>query len=166
LGEDGLSIPFARLSDLDSARKLLKGAIADGLLPGTLDPDDPTAAKGQAEALGVFWWSTGDFEQVLLDGGGGPLYATAIGELYGPRYFRSIASNRGVPLPADPGADVPFLRQVLLAKVSKPLLAERVAELFENQGVAVPAEIATVLEFVVELAREEARMAVTLTAGA
>jgi putative ATP-dependent endonuclease of OLD family len=164
LGPDGLSIPFARLGDQDTARSLLGGAIADGLLPKTVDPDDPTAAKAQAEAVGVFWWSAGDFEQVLLDAGA-RLYVTAIGDLYGPRYLALYAANRGQVLPADPGADVAFLRQVLSGKPSKPLLAQRVAELFGEEGVAVPDEIKTVIEFVVELAREEARMAVTPVAG-
>lgn len=166
LGDDGLSIPFARLSDQDSARMLLRGAIAEGVLPNTVDANDPAAAKGQAEAVGVFWWSAGDFEQALLDAGGGPLYVTAIAELYGPRYLERFAASRGLTLPADPGADSALLRQVLARKLSKPLLAQRVAELFADQGVAVPPEITIVIQFVVELAREEARLSVTPGAGA
>jgi len=166
LGTDGLSIPFARLSDQDTARSLLRGAIDDGLLPRTVDPADPPAAKAQAQAAGVFWWSAGDLEQVLFDAGGGPMYATAIGELYGPRYLESFAANHGQSLPADPGTDFAFLRQVLSGKPSKPLLAQRVAELFVAQDIAVPDEIKTVIEFAAALAREEARMAVTPAAGA
>jgi putative ATP-dependent endonuclease of the OLD family len=166
LGEEGLSIPFARLSDQDNAGSLLKGAIADGALPSTVDPDDPAAAKPQAEAAGVFWWSAGDFEQVLLDAAGGPLYATAVGELYGASYLARFAAGRGLPVPADPGSDIRFLRQVLAGKASKPLLAQRVAELYGEQAIAVPPEIGVVIEFVVGLAREEARLAVRPVDGA
>jgi hypothetical protein len=70
-----------------------------------------------------------------------------------------------VALPADPGADIAFLRQVIAAKVSKPLLAERVAELFVEDGLPVPAEIGAVIDYVVELARAEARMSVDPHAG-
>jgi putative ATP-dependent endonuclease of OLD family len=161
LGQEGLAIPFARMSDRDTATSLLRDAIAEGVLPKTIDPRDPPAAKPQAEAAGVFWWSGGDFEQVLLDGGGGRLYVTAIGELYGPRYLERFAANQGRTLPADPGTDVGLIRQVLAGKASKPLLAQRVAELFADEGVDVPDEIRSVIEFVVELAREEARLAVT-----
>lgn len=161
LGPDGLAIPFACLSDPDAARSLLRSAIDDGTLPTTLDPADLAAAKAQAEAVGVFWWTNGDFEQVLLDAGGGPLYVTAIAELYGPRYLERFATNHGEALAVDPGADLAFLRQVLSSrKPSKPLLAQRVAELFGERAIPVPVEIRSVLEFVVGLAREEARLSV------
>jgi putative ATP-dependent endonuclease of OLD family len=160
LGERGLSIPFARLSDQDTARLLVKGAIAEGLLPDTIDLEDVASAKAEAAAVGVFWWSAGDFEQVLFDAGAGPLYTRAIGELYGLRYLRNFAANRGLTAPDGGGARAALLRQVLAGKASKPLLAQRVAELFAEGGVPVPAEIAIVLDYVVELAREEARMAV------
>jgi putative ATP-dependent endonuclease of the OLD family len=166
LGEDGLAIPFARLSDRDTARALLRGAIADGVLPDTIDPDDPGRAKPVAESAGVFWWSMGDFEQVLFDGGGGPLYVTAIEELYGPRYLELYAANLGLTLSPDPGTDVAFLRQVLSGKASKPLLAQRVAELFGELGNTVPEQIETVIEHVVALARNEARLAATPPASA
>jgi putative ATP-dependent endonuclease of OLD family len=161
LGHDGLAIPFARVSDRDTARLLLRGAIADGSVASTIDPNDPAAARPQAQAAGVFWWSAGDFEQVLFDGGGGPLYVLAIAELYGARYLERFAANQGRTLPADPGTDVALLRQVLAGKPSKALLAQRVAELFAEQGVDVPAEIRLVIEYVVDQAREEARLAVT-----
>ncbi len=159
LGEDALAIPFARLCDHDAARKLLREAIAEGRLPGTLDPKDLSAARAQAAAVGVMWWPVGDFEQVLFDAGAGPHYVTAIGELYGPRFLEKVAANDGRALPADPGADQALIRMALAGKASKPLVAQRVAELFGETADEVPAEIREVIDFVAGLAREEARLA-------
>lgn len=164
LGREGLAIPFARLGDNDAATKLLRGAMADGLLPSATDPGNPVAARADAEAAGIFWWSTGDFEQVLLDAAAGPLYVTAIADLYGPDYLERYARSSGRTLPADPGNDQAFLRQVLRGKVSKPLLAQRVAEMFGEQGLPLPAEVEQVVAYVVELARQEARLAVAAPA--
>lgn len=164
LGSEGLEIPFARVGDNDAATKLLRGAMADGLLPSTTDPGNPVAARADAEAAGIFWWSTGDFEQVLLDAAAGPLYVTAIADLYGPDYLERYARSSGQALPADPGNDQAFLRQVLRGKVSKPLLAQRVAELFGEQDLPLPAEVEQVVAYVVDLARQEARLAVAAPA--
>lgn len=165
LGDRGLAIPFARVSDRDSARALLRGAVADGLLPQALDPDDAPAAIAAGRAAGVFWWAAGDFEQVLFDAAGGPLYVTAIADIYGPNYLEHFAAGRGVELPADPGGDPAFLRQVLHGKASKPLLAQRVAELFAERAMAPPAEIRAVIQYVVALAQDEARLAVGTAAA-
>lgn len=164
LGVRGLAIPFAQVADLDAATMLLRAAVGEGLLPTTLDVSDLAAAKPVADTAGVFWWSTGDFEQSLLDAGAGPLYVTAIGELYGPNYLDAYARSTGTTRPADPDADHAFLRTVLRGKVSKPLLAQRVAELFGEQAVPVPAEMARVIIHVSTLAREEARLAVAVPA--
>jgi putative ATP-dependent endonuclease of OLD family len=166
LGTDGLAIPFALVADRDAALKLLQTAKSEGLLPATLDVRDLGTAEPIAEAAGVFWWSVGDFEQCLFDAGAGPLYVDAIGELYGERYLTRFARNVAMVLPPDPGADYAFLRRVLRGKVSKPLLAQRVAEMFAERHMGVPAQITTVIEYTANLAREEVRLAVAAEAPA
>lgn len=160
LGSDGLAIPFTMVADLDAATKLLNVAKSEGLLPAELDARNLAAAQPVAEAAGVLWWSAGDFEQCLFDAGAGPLFVAAIGELYGERYLQRFARSNTMALPPDPGADHAFLRLVLRGKVSKPLLAQRVAELFAERGIAVPPEIATLIVITADLAREEVRLAV------
>lgn len=159
LGPSGLSIPFAMLCDKDAAKQLLRVAIALGRMPDTPENRDPVTAAVVAQAAGTFWWQVSDFEQVLLDGGAGPFYVDAVAEFYGNRYLHRFAASKGVPEPADPGTDLPFLRQVLRARVSKPLLAERVAERFYETTTPVPPGIAEVIHHVAALAVDEARLA-------
>lgn len=166
LGESGLAIPFGAVTDLDSAAKLIRTAKREGILPATVDGADLAASRVAAEPAGIFWWSVGDFEELLLASGAGPLYVAAIAELYGPRYLANFAAAATIDLPADPSTDFPFLLRVFKGKVSKPLLAQRVAELFGEDGIAVPAEISTVIEHVAELARGEVRLAVGAPATA
>jgi putative ATP-dependent endonuclease of the OLD family len=164
LGRDGLDIPFARLSDLDAAVRTMKGAVVDGTLPDGTEQLAPDVARATALPLGVFWWSAGDFEDCLLAAGAGSLYVDAIAEAYGDRHLEGFATASGRQLPADPASDHAFLKAVLRSKVSKPLLAQRVAELFIERGIALPAEVREVVEYVAELARNEARMATIATA--
>ncbi len=59
-------------------------------------------------------------------------------------------------------SDQALIRLALAGKASKPLVAQRVAELFGESGDEVPAEIREVIDFVVGLAQEEARLAAAL----
>lgn len=160
LGDNGLAIPFSAVTDLDSAAKLIRTAKREAIVAATVDEADIAAARAASGRAGIFWWSAGDFEQYLLQSGAGPLYVTAIAELYGRRFLSTFAAAAHLTLPTDPGTDHAFLRRVLRGRVSKPLLAQRVAELFGEQAIAVPAEIRTVIEHVAELARSEVRLAV------
>jgi hypothetical protein len=63
-------------------------------------------------------------------------------------------------MPSNPSTDHPFLRRALRGKASKPLVAQRVAEMFGERGIPVPPDIVTVIAYVAELAREEVRLAV------
>lgn len=158
VGVDGLAIPHALVSDLDAAANLLRAAVEVGLLPATTRFDDPAAERAAAEAASVYWWTAGDFEQTLLDAGAGPLYVQAISELYGSKYLGRVAASRGVAMLPDPGSDIPLLRAALRGKASKPILAQRVAELFAENAQPVPAEVEVVISRAVALAREEARL--------
>jgi putative ATP-dependent endonuclease of OLD family len=160
LGPNGLAIPFALVADLDAATNLVRMANAEGILDPALDDTDLAAGRAAAQAAGVFWWSAGDFEASVMDNRGGPAYVDALAELYGPAYLNNVAAGARIPLPADPGTDPGFLRRALRGKASKPLVAQRVAELFADRAMPVPQEIADVIEFVAELARAEVRLAV------
>lgn len=161
LGPRGLAIPFACVADADAAGGLLRTAVAESLVDDSVDITDLQGTRPAAEAARVFWWSCGDFEQLLIDAGAGPLYVRAIRELYGPNYLSRFSASAEITLPLDPESDPAYLKTVLRGKVSKPLLAQRVAELFADEALPVPAELATVIEAIAMLAREEVR----LTAG-
>jgi hypothetical protein len=164
LGPDGLNIPFARLCDIDKASLLVKSLVADGLLPNGTDADDLAAARDVAIANGRFWWTAGDFEDCLMAGGGLRLYVAALTELYGAGVFTRFANGAHIPVPANP-ANPEFLHRVLAAKgTSKPLVNLRVAELFLERAVEVPSEVRQVIEYVADLAAQEAIAAIPASA--
>lgn len=160
LGPNGLAIPFALVADLDAAANLVRMAKAEGILDPAFDEMDLAAGRAAAQGAGVFWWSTGDFESNVMNNGGGQAYVDALTELYGPAYLNNVAAGAGIPVPADPGVDADFLHRALRGRASKPLVGQRVAELLADRAVPVPREIASVIEYVAELARAEVRLAV------
>lgn len=156
IGTTALGIPYLLLCDKDAARRQVRAAMDAGRVAG-LDPDNLDGARPAMAAIGRFWWSGGDIEQCLLDAAGGPLYVQAIKELYGQvaldRFVRG-AKIQG-PVQYD---DPAFLRRLLPTRlVSKPLLAQRVAELYGEQTLAVPPEVESLLRAFAELAAGEAR---------
>lgn len=156
IGPAALGIPYVVVCDRDAARGLVRNALRDNLV-ADLDPNDLEAARHEMAEIGRFWWQGGDLEEALLDAGAGRLYVHAIRELYGQaaidRFVRAAKIEGDVEF-----GDPAFLRRLLPTRiVSKPLLAQRVAELFGEQGFAVPSEIESVLQAVAELATLEAR---------
>jgi|GEM_PF-2559990 Predicted ATP-dependent endonuclease of the OLD family len=161
LGPSGLAIPFARLSDLNAAPRLIRDARREGVLPAATGPADPAASRAAAAAAGWFWWSEGDLEDVLLSVAGGARVAAALVDIHGPSIFERFANGSKVLLPAPVEDDHPFLRAVLGSKaVSKPLVAQRVAEMIADDEVPVEGELAEVISYVADLAISEARAAV------
>jgi putative ATP-dependent endonuclease of OLD family len=161
LGADGLDIPFARLGDRDAARRLVRDAKREGVLPAAADEARPEDSRDDAASRGWFWWSQGDLEEVLISAGGGALFAEALVDLYGDKVFERYANGAKVAMPEPVGDDPAFLHAVASSRLaSKPLVAQRVAELMVERGVSLPAELEEVLRFVAELAISEARASV------
>jgi hypothetical protein len=156
IGPGSLAIPYLLVCDRDAARRQVRKALRDGLLTD-IDENDLDAAEQRMAAIGRFWWHVGDLEQVLFNAGAGQLYVDAIRELYGQyaidHFLQSVELEGNIEFD-----DPAFLRRLLATRlVSKPLLAQRVAELFGERRLAVPPEIEVILRAVAELATVEAR---------
>jgi len=157
LHPDALNIPFMIICDNDAAvQSLVRGLAKADMLPAGVDQSDPYASRDILDAAGYCWWSDGDFESCLIAGGAGPVFRQAIAELYGPRrlegFERQFQNNKGRPPADERELIVSFER----AKgVSKPRIAQRVAELIREQNHAVPAEVERLLQRLASLARIE-----------
>jgi putative ATP-dependent endonuclease of OLD family len=161
LGPNGLDIPFARLCDRDAASRFVSQMAKEKIVPANTDKDDLDPVRPVAIANGRFWWTAGDFEQCLMDGPGLSLFQDALVELYGANVFVNYANGSKIALPANV-ANAHFLHGLLGSRaISKPLVNQRVAELFGERGIAVPAEVQEVISYVAGLAAAEVAASVT-----
>jgi len=155
LGSNGLDIPFARLCDRDAAHRLVSDMEKEKIVPRGTTKGDMNAVRPVAVANGRFWWTAGDFEQCLMDGSGLAVFVDAITELYGVNAFTNYANGAKIALPGDL-ANLGFLHALMDAKsISKPLVNQRVAELFGERKIAVPPEVKEVISYVAALAAAE-----------
>ena len=96
-----------------------------------------------------------------MDGPGLSLFQDALVELYGANVFVNYANGSKIALPANV-ANAHFLHGLLGSRaISKPLVNQRVAELFGERGIAVPAEVQEVISYVAGLAAAEVAASVT-----
>ncbi len=157
LHPQALNIPYLMVCDNDQAvRQLVRDLANARALPPGVAPNDPQAGRAILEAAGYYWWTAGDFESCLLAAGAGLLFRQAIAELYGAQrlgqYEQQFRSQQG-RAPADERELIlGFLRQ---GRVSKPKIAQRVAELFVEHGCPVPEEVRRLLERLAQLARDQ-----------
>lgn len=164
LHPDALGIPFLAICDNDAGvTSLVNGLDAASLLPKGVNKADPRADRALLEQAGYFWWTDGDFEACLVNGGAVPCYQIAIAELHGTdrlQNFRiQFERDKGRP----PANDEELIRAFLrTSKARKPRLAQRVAELFRDQQLEIPREISRILE---ELAKKPRDQTETTTVG-
>jgi putative ATP-dependent endonuclease of OLD family len=166
LGPDGLNLPHFVACDLDAAGQLMDALSDIRRLPPEVNRADPAAARAVMTKLGFHWWTAGNFEDLLLAEGFAPLYVEAFAALNGPSFLRNFAAGRKLSLPSPIDAD--FLKMVLTSnghKVSKPRLAQLVAELAPTKGMKPPAELASLLEQVRSAALTEAAAVTGQPAG-
>ena len=162
LHTDALAIPYLIVCDNDGAvESLVRGLARAGSLPPGVDQANPRASRDILDAAGYCWWSDGDFESCLINGGAGPIFHQAIGELYGDRRLERFEEQ----FRKDNGRDPADERELIVSfertkGASKPRIAQRVAELIRDQGQAVPPEVQRLLERLVDLARTQLETAV------
>lgn len=163
LGPAGLDIPFARLCDRDAAHRFVSELEKEKLLPTGAGATELDLIRPLAALQGRFWWTAGDFEHCLMDGPGLNLFVDAIADLYGAKVFERYAQGAKIELPADL-ADMAFLHGMMGAKgISKPLVNQRVAELFGERKVALPVEVQEVIGYLADLAAAEVSSSVPPT---
>jgi putative ATP-dependent endonuclease of OLD family len=157
LHPQALNIPHLMVCDNDQAvRQFVRDLANAGVLPPGVVLHDPQAGRAILEAAGYYWWTAGDFESCLLAAGAGPLFRQAIAELYGAKrldqYEQQLRAQQGRAPADERELIVGFVRQ---GRVSKPKIAQRVAELFGEHGCAVPEEVRRLLERLAQVARDQ-----------
>jgi putative ATP-dependent endonuclease of the OLD family len=157
LHPDALNIPHLMVCDNDQAvRQLMRDLDSAGALPPGVNSDDPQAGRPVLEAAGYYWWSAGDFEACLLAAGAGSLFKQAITELYGARRFSLYEQRVRIERGSVPINESELIRGfVRQNNISKPGVAQRVAELFGESGHTPPDEVRRLLERLAQVAREQ-----------
>jgi putative ATP-dependent endonuclease of the OLD family len=166
LGPQGLDLPHFVACDLDAAEQLMDALSDLGRLPGEVNRADPASARTSMAKLGFHWWTAGNFEDLLLADGYATLYVEAFATLCGPSFLRNFAAGSKTNFPNP--IDIDFLKKVLSSnrqKVSKPRLAQLVAELAPARGMKPPAELVSLLEQVRSAALTEAAAVAGQPAG-
>jgi len=143
LGQRCLDIPHMMLVDRDQTQtKLVKQLIDRGIVPTSVDPANP--APSALSAADVWRWSLGDFESMLLAGGGFNAYEAAADLLFGlgslPKFRRDIWVKMQGNADGGKASDEAVLRAFLKKRRRKPELAYEAACALPSLGLSVPTE--------------------------
>jgi putative ATP-dependent endonuclease of OLD family len=153
LAPDALNIPYVIVCDNDSTLTRLLSILRElRILPEEIDIEEPD--RRALQALGVYWWQEGDFEQFLVAHNGFPAFEAAADFLYGESAIERVRTRRrSQDLPDDDESVIMgFVRR---REIRKPELALETARRFAQLSIPTPRKIVRILNAAVAMGKQQ-----------